>query len=262
MSIAEFDRYYSSLSDRNDRIEASRPHVYGGNAQVASLRCFMAYHKDARTQVMDIQGRSRWLTHKQVALHGLLARLAVTGEHTTIRAVALEAHVAPSTVSRFMLKLQAWGEYAIDVTRGKYGGITVRRRFHGDHLKAYAEAAWERLRRIADRARLMLRSRSETRGEWLLVAEREPELRTATTKLLMDATLKSAWEKAERDGARLLAEQRAANAQVAPLGRDRGFDPGRLTAANIVAEARDIDSEPEVDYVPTVPFEELVRIFR
>jgi DNA-binding transcriptional regulator GbsR (MarR family) len=261
MTVSAFDRYYAGVSDRNDRIEATRPHTYGGDKAITSLRAFQRYDRNATTDIFDLWGQRRWVTQKQSRIYAILRREAGSSSRLTMGMIALEAQVATSSVSRAILKFQGWGIFAVDVTRGRYGGITVALRMAGDGLADYARRAWERITRIADRARLMLRSRSETREEWLLVAEKEQELHTRTTQLLKDATLNEAWDAAERDGARLLASQRAADKAVAPLGRDRGFDPGRLTAENIVAEAREIDAEPEVDYVPSVPFEELVRIF-
>jgi hypothetical protein len=195
MSVADFDRYYAGLSDRNDRIEAGRPQIYG-DPSITGLRAFLRYHKDAR-QDFVINGRMRSLTRNQVVMHGLVARVATTHEHATVTSLAKEAHVAPSTVSRFMLKLQAWGEYAIDVTRGRNGGVTIRLRTMGDNLKAYAERAWARIRKTAEKA--FLRSA----GNVASTIPRKGEGLTGNY-LVMDATFKDPidWEALLEDARR------------------------------------------------------------
>lgn len=144
--------HYMGLADREARIEAGKPQCYGGDPMIAGLRAFVRYHKDARQDV-EMGGRVRSLTHKQVAMHGLITRMAVTGERGTITALAKEAHVVPSTLSRFLLKLQVWNVFAIDVKRGRNGGLTVRLRTLGDGLRKYAERAWERIRKAYSRTK-------------------------------------------------------------------------------------------------------------
>ena len=118
---------------------------------VAGLRAFIRYHKDARVD-LELGGRLRSLTHKQMAIAGLVARIAVTQERATVTSMAKEANVVPSTVSRFLLKLQCWNAYAIDVTRGRNGGVRIRLRAIGDKLAAYAERAWSRIKQAAEKA--------------------------------------------------------------------------------------------------------------
>lgn len=182
------------------------------DSSITGLRAFVRYHKDARQDFM-VNGRMRSLTHKQVALHGLTARLAVSGETATIRSMAKEASCAPSTVSRFLLKLQAWGEYAIDVTRGRHGGVRVRQRWKGDGLAEYARRAWERIKRASDRARINVASLFS--GD-----EREQEPNETSTYLYMDATFTAVWDAEERRG-RLLAEQTPTDAEIGAVGHHR-----------------------------------------
>ena len=115
------------------------------------LRALQRYHKDALADY-PIAGKLRSLTHKQAAMLGVVARLSISGETRTMIAIAKEANVVPSTVSRFLLKLQCWNAYAIDVTRGRHGGVRVRLRTIGDQLAAYAERAWLRIKKAAEKA--------------------------------------------------------------------------------------------------------------
>lgn len=115
------------------------------------LRALQRYHKDALADY-PIAGKLRSLTHKQAAMLGVVARLSISGETKTMTAIAKEANVVPSTVSRFLLKLQCWNAYAIDVTRGRHGGVRVRLRTIGDQLAAYAERAWLRIKKAAEKA--------------------------------------------------------------------------------------------------------------
>lgn len=94
--------------------------------KVAALRCFRRYSKDATFDMPDAWGAMRWLTHKQMRVYGVLSRLAVSGQVTTMRAVAEETGTCPSTVSRSVLRFSSWGLFSVDVTRGRNGGMKVR----------------------------------------------------------------------------------------------------------------------------------------
>lgn len=144
--------YYAREADRIAR----GPQTYGGNAAVASLRTFRRYHKDATVDFVSTDGVLHWMTHKQMRVHGILARLAVSGSPSTVRAIAAEARACPSTVSRAILKLQAWGEYAVDIKRGRYGGVRVWKVI-SDRFADYARAARQKLAELASKARSMLR---------------------------------------------------------------------------------------------------------
>jgi hypothetical protein len=97
--------------------------------RVAALRCFQRYSKNATRDITDGQGMARWVTQKQARVYGILARVALSATGaSTMHAIAHEAQCTPSTVSRTIQKLTAWEMYAVEVRRGKYGGITVHRK--------------------------------------------------------------------------------------------------------------------------------------
>lgn len=236
------DRYYAAQADALQRKQDRLGHVYG-DPSVTSLRCFQRYHKEATRDVVDPWGRTRWLSQKQSRIYAILDRDSSNGARVLkMKDIASEAMASISTVSRTVVKLQAFGLFAIDVTRGRHGGISVRKRHVGDHLRYYAEAAWKRIRSWINVA-------SAPKEEERDLLTREKDLKKVTTSLLvdMDATFIEAWDEAEARG-RLLADERAAEPAVAPLGRDRGFDPGALTAVNVVAERQWLDeNDPDWD---------------
>lgn len=246
------DAYYARQADR----EARLPQVYGAPVEVASLRAFRRYHKDARVDTYDLMGHLRWMTQKQARIYGLLMRQAVSGERITMTKIAAETLVCPSTVSRAVLKFQAWGIFAIDVVRGRNGGVKVRLRTIGDELASYAEAAWQRLRSMANRARIKVASLINLRRE----GYEEPDYETAqelTTQLLvsMDATFMEAWANAESRGASVLAEAALSEREIALLGPvreiPRHVDSGAFAEA-VIAERRRlaiIDPEGEAEAV-------------
>lgn len=143
MSIAQ----YMAMADQQAAVPRQSPYMgLRGDTAVASLRCFQRYSNDATTDVYAPDGRIRWVTRKQGAIYATLHRMATSGERVTMREVAGQVMCCPSTVSRAVLKFQAWGIFAIDVKRGRNGGMTVRLRKVGDALRHYAEAAWRRIR--------------------------------------------------------------------------------------------------------------------
>lgn len=143
MSIAQ----YMAMADQQAAVPRQSPYMgLRGDTAVASLRCFQRYSNDATTDVYAPDGRIRWVTRKQGAIYATLHRMATSGERVTMREVAGQVMCCPSTVSRAVLKFQAWGIFAIDVKRGRNGGMTVKLRKVGDALRHYAEAAWRRIR--------------------------------------------------------------------------------------------------------------------
>lgn len=250
-TTADFDRYYATMSDRNDRIARSRHQTFGGDAAIASLRCFKRYHKDARTDIYDVSGRLRWLTRKQAAIYGLLMRQATSRERITMSEIARETACCTSTVSRAITKFQAWRIFAIDVTRGRAGGITVRLRTMGDNLQSYAEAAWQRIKaaayKVAIRARINVASTTRGLDE---VGNQDP-LTPTDYLLTMDATF-SRDVYVEQLGAAIRAGTVDVTAAAARSGRvteaDREWASAEEWAREVILERQRLDrDEPDWD---------------
>jgi hypothetical protein len=174
-------------------------------------------------------------------------------------AIAKEANCCTSTVSRSVLKFQAWRMFAIDVMRGRLGGISVRLRSLGDDLSCYARAAWDRLRSAAIRARINVASLINLREEGYREPEPDTEVRTSLTRSsYMDATFSEAWANAEARGAEIRAEAARAEREIAPIERARAFDPGNLTYENVVAaRIRDCIFDPAGEEESLEPFKAL-----
>jgi len=131
----------------------------GPDARLPSLAFCSRYNRDAHyADVKDSAGVARWVTQKQMRVHGIIARISLSPSGTARMVdIAVEAQCCTSTVSRTILKLQAWGLFAVDVRRGRNGGITVRKPF-GSWAAAYIRAARQKLRDMAFRARIKLAS--------------------------------------------------------------------------------------------------------
>ena len=227
--------YYARQADR----EAKGPQLYGGQ-WTKDLRALFRYHKDA-LQDIELGGKVRMVSHKQMAMAGAIARISVTQERATVTSIAREANCAPSTASRFILKLQAWNAYAIDVTRGRYGGVRIRLRGARDGLHGYAERAWLRIKQAAEKAlsRTKFNVASTTPGQ---VKD------TSTSTVVMDATLKPG----ERYGCVVRGCEQDHPSSV-PLSRtaraaDEEWARAEAFAAAVIAERRLLDAgDPDWD---------------
>jgi len=232
-TAAWLDQYYARQADQIDR----GPQLYGGKAELVKLRCFKYYHPDVGSWMEDPAGRLRWLGPATSRVYAILHRLSSSGERSTMTAIAAEAMCCTSTVSRAVVKLQAYGMFAIDVIRGRNGGLSVRRRRVGDALASYARAAWARIR------------------SWINVASLTPGTKTYVDEygVPTDATFIA------RDGARVLAgeisiDEAIANTRARRGGsapKDQRFDSQAFATA-VYAERRRlaiIDPAGEADAI-------------
>ncbi len=131
--------YYARIADAREY----GYQTYGGDAGIAALRCFKAYHPQGRfTPYGD-----RWLTPIQMRILSVLQRHALSPGVglLQVREVALEAKASPGYVSKTILRLNAWGMIATISVRGRFGGMYVALRVMGDTLGHYATEARARL---------------------------------------------------------------------------------------------------------------------
>ena len=110
--------------------------------------------------VDDFEGNPRALTPRQVEVYQL-ARTMIEGEMLTMRQMAQRLGVSPSTVSRALGKLSAWGILVYIVGRGRWAGLVIMkyardgghmdymRRLAKDRIRRWKEAADRRLSRLA-----------------------------------------------------------------------------------------------------------------
>lgn len=105
--------------------------------------------KEIRVLVRNCDGYSISLTPSQHLV--LLAARNSGSERITMTSIARTLGIAVTSVSRALTVLAAFKLVAYDVTRGRFGGITVLSESWAD-MKARARAALARLRYQRDRA--------------------------------------------------------------------------------------------------------------
>ena len=151
--------YYLAMADAETAAYERPESRFMGltDPSVAAFRCFRRYSKGATFDMADAEGRVRWMTGKQMRVAAILERLALGDGRGKMSLIASEALVSPSTVTRVVLRMQAWGLLAVDVTRGRNGGIRVWKPV-GERFRLYAIAARQKLRDMAFRARIKLSS--------------------------------------------------------------------------------------------------------
>ena len=142
--------FYGAMADKAERDPVSE---FNGRATVPMGRGFGLWQRmnpgKALVSVFDMEGRERYLTPTQAEVTGLALSM-VDGEMLTMREMASRLAVAPSTVSRALTKLQAWGILAYVVGRGRFAGLVIMRRAQGDGLDRFRDAAKARVRRWSE----------------------------------------------------------------------------------------------------------------
>ena len=224
--------YYQREADR----KAREAQVYGGNPELLKLRCFKYYHPDSGSFLTGPDGRAHWLGAKGSRVWAIAQR----DRQTTMKAIAEEALCCVSTVSRTLTRLQSFGMLAVDVTRGRNGGVTIRLPQMVPAMRHYIAAAWKRIR------------------SWINVASRSRggEEGTDNTLTVKDATFTE--EAAiERLGARVLAGEVSVESLSALNGRDqrlaeeedRAHRRYAAWALEVIAERARLDREdPDWDF--------------
>ena len=102
----------------------------GGDNRLPSLAFCQRFNRDAHYgNVKDSAGLERWVSQKQMYVYGIVSRIVLGDGKATMLAIAGEAGCHPTTVSRALLKFQAWGLFAVDVKSGRNGGIRIMRPF-------------------------------------------------------------------------------------------------------------------------------------
>lgn len=146
---------YLAMAEAQDYVRPESPYMGLTDPSTAALRCFQRYSRNATRDITDGDGLTRWVSQKQARVYGIIHRIAMspTGA-ATMADIALEAGCTKSTVSRTIRKLEGWAMYAVEVRRGRYGGITVHRK-GWDRFYDYVHEA----RRKMSDARIRARSK-------------------------------------------------------------------------------------------------------
>lgn len=105
--------------------------------------------------VDDAEGRPRALTPRQAEVLAMALEMA-DGVGMTMRQMASALKVAPSTVSRALTKLSAWGLICYFVGRGRWAGLVIFRRQKDDGFDRMRKLAKARVQRWSEAAKRRL----------------------------------------------------------------------------------------------------------
>ena len=136
------DDFYAREADRIAR----GPQLYGGDAAVASLRCFRGYHRDARWATVQRAGIDRWYTDTMMRVEAIALRVGTVGSgYTKTADIATEARCSRGYVSKMLTRFESWGVIGVIRTRGRNGKLFIFARSVGDRLDRYMAEAKRRL---------------------------------------------------------------------------------------------------------------------
>ncbi len=148
------DQYYAAMADKRERDPIVDP-ADQNRATVPLGRGFALWQRmNAGAQLVwvdDMDGNPRALTPKQAMVLAAALEM-IDGVGLTMRELAKSLSVAPSTVSRALTKLQAWGLIAFVVGRGRWAGLVIFRRRKDDGMDRFRQAAKARVRRWSEAA--------------------------------------------------------------------------------------------------------------
>jgi DNA-binding MarR family transcriptional regulator len=195
-SILLRERIYSDIADRMERNPVQDP-AANGRATVPMGRGFGLWQRmNPGAQLVwidDADGRPQAITPKQKRVLVLALEMIEGGRGLTMREMAAELRMAPSTVSRALVKFSAWGLIAYIVGRGRWAGLVIFRRFKDDGRDRFRKAAKERVHRWweAAQARLSrLKVNVASKATWTEIEAHGLGNYYFSSK---DATLKQPW---------------------------------------------------------------------
>ncbi len=192
------DRHYAAMADkvegRNDHDVTTAYRDRLTLSEGAFGRAWMKFNPGVQlVYVDDADGRPRALTPKQYAVLTMaLDYIRDTSRALTMRDMAKLLEVAPSTVSRALTKLQAWGLIGYFVGRGRFAGLVIFRRAKDDGYDRLAKAAKARVRRWSEAAQRRISRLAVNVASMILEGERDGSYRqwaTYTMDTNKDATL-------------------------------------------------------------------------
>ena len=143
---------YGAMADRMER-DPIGPDG-SGRATVCNGRGFKLWQRFNQgaelVWVESIDGRMVALTPKQAQVFDLAKALMYDPQ--TMREMAKRLNVAPSTVSRALVKLAAWGLIAYVAMRGRYAAVVIVMRQVGDGRERFRQAAKAKVRQWSQAA--------------------------------------------------------------------------------------------------------------
>jgi DNA-binding transcriptional ArsR family regulator len=142
--------YYAIMADARERDP-----IQGGEtanrATVPMGRGFALWQRmnpgEQLVWVDDAEGHPRALTPKQAMVLAAALEMANGAKGMSMRDLASALAVAPSTVSRALVKLAAWGLIGYYIGRGRWAGLVIFRRAKDDGFDRLRDAAKARVQR-------------------------------------------------------------------------------------------------------------------
>lgn len=171
--MTTLDQHYADLSDRHgdahlrdvqaaeDRRERARSATgwtlsESGPAARPLTRGWAMYRRfysEAElVWVNDLEGNPRALAPNQYRVLQLALSTVEGPRMLTMRQMAAELSIAPSTVSRALARLASWGIIVYLVGRGRFAGLVIIRHVKGDGWEYLRKAAKDRVRRWREAA--------------------------------------------------------------------------------------------------------------
>jgi predicted transcriptional regulator len=152
-------KVYAAIADKKER-DPYGPDG-GGRATVVNGRGFQRwqrFHGSGGIVWIELDGKMIGLTPWQAKVYDL-SRTYIDKGGIKIRDMAGMLGCAPSTVSRALVRLMAWGLIGYIVARGRNGGAIIFRMVKGDgferfrqaakaKVRAWSKASYERLSRL------------------------------------------------------------------------------------------------------------------
>lgn len=146
---------YASLADRKER-DPIQDGSQATRATVPMGRGFALWQRmNPQAQLVwidDAEGHPRAVTPKQAIILSRVLEMAAGAKGVTMRALAQELRMAPSTISRALTKFAAWGLIAYFCGRGRFAGLVIFRRAKDDQWEYLRKAAKARVRRWSEAA--------------------------------------------------------------------------------------------------------------
>ncbi len=150
------DRHYADLADAEEGRDHLVTDKYAGRivpSEGAFGRAWVRFNPGVKlVYVDDAEGHPRALTPKQYQVLQAAMDMARGAKGMTMRDLARTLEVAPSTVSRALVKLAAWGLIAYFCGRGRWAGLVIFRRAPQDGYDHLRQAAKDRVQRWKEAA--------------------------------------------------------------------------------------------------------------
>lgn len=187
-------RIYGAMADRMERDP-----IQGGDsstrATVPMGRGFALWQRMNMDKQLvwidDMDGHPRALTPKQAQVLAMALDM-IDGIGLTMREMALQLHMAPSTISRALTKFAAWGLIGYIVGRGRWAGLVIFRRTVDDGKDRFRKAAKARVWRWSQAAARRLSRLESNVASYFHERKGGSEsdsLTTYVSSISMDATL-------------------------------------------------------------------------